>query len=148
LLRALTRCHSDTGDLASIIAERINWLLDQTDQVASARNDAIHAPLISSTVRQIGGKRTFIEVRSSNNAGHPRSTPLTNKKLGNYPPAEPGALEVEPLKAALIVHCPNYTCPTAEDLTWQPCTRTSSHKNNASDYGSSLTSLKLRLGPS
>ena len=100
------------------------------------QDKAAHSPLVQQARHAANSRHIF-----------KCTTPLVSKG-GNYPPAEPGALEVEPLKAALIVHCPNYTCPIAEDLTWQPCTRTSSHTNNASDCGSSLTSLKLRLGPS
>ena len=75
MLRAVARFAGDTAELSERAVSDIEWLLNEIRKVADARNDAIHAPLIS------WGQAGKEVVSADATHGHPRAKKLVDKHL-------------------------------------------------------------------
>jgi hypothetical protein len=75
ILRALARTDNETGNVSDDVYQRVKWLLDEADNLATVRDAAIHAPLISDAKAIV--PYTF----HAGLSGHPKAKKLLDKHL-------------------------------------------------------------------
>lgn len=77
ILDAIVKRIHETGDISDSILDRVEWLLKNANSLATARDDAIHVPLIS------WGRPPNHTVVPGSSHGHPMGKRLENKDLVN-----------------------------------------------------------------